>query len=136
MTAVDAAVQARLLGAEESTIVYRRGPDAVSASSYEQDWAQTHGVKIRHWAAPKEVLAQGGAVTGVRFVSTTLRDGKLAETDDGFTLPADMVLRAIGQSFVAQPVGAALIGLSEGQSISWTARDGKHHQLTVTKVAN
>jgi len=31
-------------------------------------------------------------------------------------------------------VGAALIGLAEGQSISWTARDGKHHQLTVTKV--
>jgi hypothetical protein len=31
---------------------------------------------------------------------------------------------------------AALIGLSEGQSISWTARDGKHHRLTVTKVKN
>ena len=35
---------------------------------------------------------------------------------------------------VMTPVGAALIGLSEGQSISWTARDGKHHRLTVTKV--
>jgi regulator of nucleoside diphosphate kinase len=33
------------------------------------------------------------------------------------------------------PVGAALIGLGMGQSISWTARDGKHHRLTVTKVA-
>jgi len=108
MTAVDAAVQARLLGAEESTIVYRRGPEAMSASSYEQDWAQTHGVKIRHWAAPKEILAQGGAVAGVRFVSTVLRDGKLADTDDGFTLPADMVLRAIGQTFVAAPVGASI----------------------------
>ena len=108
MTAVDAAVQARLLGAEEATIVYRRGAEAMSASSYEQDWAQTHGVKIRHWATPKEVLAQGGEVTGVRFASTTLRDGKLADTDDGFTLPADMVLRAIGQTFVAAPVGAAI----------------------------
>ncbi len=35
---------------------------------------------------------------------------------------------------VMTPVGAALIGLGEGQSISWTARDGKHHRLTVTKV--
>jgi len=35
---------------------------------------------------------------------------------------------------VMTPVGAALIGLAEGQSISWTARDGKHHKLTVTKV--
>jgi glutamate synthase (NADPH/NADH) small chain len=108
MTAVDAAVQARLLGAEESTIVYRRGPQGLSASRYEQDWAQTHGVKIRHWATPKEVLAQGGAVTGVRFASTIERDGRLVETDDGFTLPADMVLRAIGQTFVADPVGVAI----------------------------
>ncbi|HSI01841.1 MAG TPA: nucleoside diphosphate kinase regulator [Reyranella sp.] len=36
---------------------------------------------------------------------------------------------------VMTPVGAALIGLGKGQSISWTARDGKHHRLTVTKVA-
>ena len=108
MTAVDAAVQARLLGAEESTIVYRRGPKGLSASNYEQDWAQTHGVKIRHWATPKEVLAEGGQVTGVRFASTTQRDAKLVETDDGFTLPADMVLRAIGQTFVAGPVAAAI----------------------------
>lgn len=36
---------------------------------------------------------------------------------------------------VMTPVGAALIGLGTGQSISWTARDGKHHRLTVTKVA-
>jgi regulator of nucleoside diphosphate kinase len=36
---------------------------------------------------------------------------------------------------VMTPVGAALIGLGVGQSISWTARDGKHHRLTVTKVA-
>jgi glutamate synthase (NADPH/NADH) small chain len=108
MTAVDAAVQARLLGAEESTIAYRRGPDGLSASTYEQDWAQTHGVKIRHWATPKEVLAQGGAVTGVRFATTAQRDGKLAETGDGFTLQADMVLRAIGQTFVAETVGAAI----------------------------
>jgi len=35
---------------------------------------------------------------------------------------------------VMTPVGAALIGLGTGQSISWAARDGKHHRLTVTKV--
>ena len=35
---------------------------------------------------------------------------------------------------VMTPVGAALIGLGKGQSISWAARDGKHHRLTVTKV--
>jgi len=35
---------------------------------------------------------------------------------------------------VMTPVGAALIGLGVGQSISWTARDGKHHRLTVQDV--
>src|ERR1700761_9189880 len=35
---------------------------------------------------------------------------------------------------VMTPVGAALIGLAVGQSISWTARDGKHHRLTVQDV--
>jgi glutamate synthase (NADPH/NADH) small chain len=146
MTAVDAAVQARLLGAEESTIVYRRGPQGLSASLYEQDWAQTHGVKIRHWAAPKEVLAQGGAVTGVRFASTIERDGRLVETDDGFTLQADMVLRAIGQTFVADPVGAA-IEMKGGRIVTddhgrtshakvWAGGDCRHggRDLTVEAV--
>jgi regulator of nucleoside diphosphate kinase len=35
---------------------------------------------------------------------------------------------------VMTPVGAALIGLAVGQSISWTARDGRKHELTVVKV--
>ena len=105
MTAVDAAVQSRKLGAEEVTIVYRRGADAMSASAVEQQWAQTNGVTIRHWAAPKEVLSEGGAVKGVRFAATALSGGKLVETGETFTLDADMVLKAIGQTFVAEPVG-------------------------------
>jgi regulator of nucleoside diphosphate kinase len=35
---------------------------------------------------------------------------------------------------IMTPVGAALIGLAESQSISWTARDGRRHELTVVKV--
>jgi regulator of nucleoside diphosphate kinase len=37
---------------------------------------------------------------------------------------------------VMTPVGAALVGLGVGQSISWTARDGRRHELTVEKVKN
>ena len=96
MTAVDAAVQSKLLGAETVTIAYRRGAEAMPASAHEQAWAQTHGVLIRHWAAPEAVLAEGGQVTGVRFAATKLEGGKLVNTGDTFTLPADRVLRAIG----------------------------------------
>ena len=108
MTAVDAAVQSRKLGAREVTIVYRRGADAMSASTYEQEWARKNGVTIRHWAAPKEVLGVDGAVVGVRFATTKSEGGRLVETGETFTLAADMVLKAIGQSFVVEPVGAAI----------------------------
>jgi regulator of nucleoside diphosphate kinase len=61
------------------------------------------------------------------------------KADDGHTrtlklvYPADESLDEHRISIMT-PVGTALIGLGKGQSISWTARDGKHHRLTVTKV--
>jgi len=114
MTAVDAAVQSKLLGAETVTIAYRRGAEAMPASAHEQAWAQTHGVSIRHWAAPEAVLAEGGRVTGVRFAATRLDGGKLVNTGESFVLAADRVLRAIGQTFVAAPVGSA-VRLQQGR---------------------
>ena len=105
MTAVDAAVQSRLLGAEDVTIVYRRGPEAMSARAHEQQWAQTHGVRIKHWAAPQQMLVADGRVLGVRFARTAMQGGRLVETDERFDVEADMVLSAIGQSFEAQPLG-------------------------------
>ncbi len=117
MTAVDAAVQSKKLGAEQVTIVYRRGAEAMSASSHEQDWARTNGVTIRHWAAPNAVLATGGKVTGMRFAATAQKDGKLVETGETFDLQADTVLKAIGQSFIAQPLGA-LVDLQGGRIVA------------------
>lgn len=114
MTAVDAAVQSKLLGAETVTIAYRRGPEAMPASAHEQAWAQTHGVLIRHWAAPEAVLAEGGQVSSVRFAATKLEDGKLVNTGETFVLQADRVLRAIGQTFVSAPVGSG-IRLEQGR---------------------
>ncbi len=108
MTAVDAAVQARLLGAEEVTIVYRRGQDAMSASLVEQQWAQTNGVTIRLWAAPQEVLVEDDSVVGIRLAATAQQGGKLQEIGETITLAADMVLKAIGQSYVSESAGAGL----------------------------
>ena len=105
MTAVDAAVQSRLLGAEDVTMVYRRGPEAMSASAHEQQWAQTNGVRIKHWGAPQQMLIADGRVLGVRFARTALQGDRLVETDERFDVEADMVLTAIGQSFEAQPLG-------------------------------
>ncbi|MFH7044366.1 NAD(P)-dependent oxidoreductase [Paucibacter sp. JuS9] len=113
MTAVDASVQSRLLGAREVTMVYRRGEESLSASGYEQDWARKNGVTLRTWAAPKEIIASGGRVTGVRFAVTEARAGKLVETGEEFVLEADMVLKAIGQSF--EPADVPDIALKNGR---------------------
>lgn len=122
MTAVDAAVQSRKLGAEDVTIVYRRGAEAMSASGYEQDWAKKNGVKVTHWARPAEILAEGGAVQGVKFQRTAQVNGKLTDTGESFTLEADMVFKAIGQTYVAESAGAA-IALKDGRIA--TDEDGK-----------
>jgi dihydropyrimidine dehydrogenase (NAD+) subunit PreT len=109
MTAVDAAVQAKLLGAQTATIVYRRGPQSMGASEHEQAWAQDNGVTIRHWVAPAEVLAEGGQLRGLRLLHTRLdAAGKLVLGSEGFSLPCDMLLRAIGQTYVADAAGPAL----------------------------
>lgn len=41
---------------------------------------------------------------------------------------------AAGKISVLTPVGAALVGLAKGESISWTARDGTSHELTIVSV--
>ncbi len=104
-TAIDAATQARRLGAEDVTIVYRRGPADMSATRDEQEWAQTNGVRIRHWAAPHRLLASGEHVTGIEFMRTQPdASGRAMPTGETFTLDADMVLKAVGQVFVADPL--------------------------------
>ena len=107
MTAIDAAVQSKKLGAENVTIVYRRGQSDMKASAYEQHVAQTNGVTIRTFAQPSALIGANGKVTGVRCDETEVKGGKLITTGSGYTLPADMVLTAIGQLFVPDGLGGA-----------------------------
>ena len=102
MTAIDIATQSKRLGAEDVTIVYRRGKEQMKASDYEQELAQISGVKIKHWAAPKRLLGNAGQLSGIEFEYTRLgADGRIENTGESFTLEADVVFKAIGQSFVA-----------------------------------
>ncbi|MGN6304368.1 MAG: NAD(P)-dependent oxidoreductase, partial [Mesorhizobium sp.] len=80
MTAIDAAVQSKLLGAEEVTICYRRGQEHMNASEFEQDLASANGVTIRHWMQPKRVIAEGGKVSGIELEYTALDGEKLKGT--------------------------------------------------------
>ncbi|MGO4436585.1 NAD(P)-dependent oxidoreductase [Rhizobium sp. RAF56] len=106
MTAIDAAVQAKLLGAEEVTICYRRGKEHMNASEFEQDLATSKGVIIRHWLAPKRILDKDGKVAGIEVEYTELRDGKLTGTGDTGVIAADQIFKAIGQTFEASGLGS------------------------------
>ena len=96
MTAVDAAVQSKLLGADTVTIAYRRGRDNMSASRYEQDLAAQHGVRLLFNVMPVAVHAGG-----IEMEYTKVSDTGLQGTGERFSLPADQVFKAIGQTLTA-----------------------------------
>jgi len=118
MTAVDAAVQSKLLGAKVVHMVYRRGMDAMSASRAEQEWAQTNGVVLHQWLAPVEILGRDGHVVGVRFAEQALVDGKLQHTGRELTFEADTVLKAIGQKLGNPVLAAAGLTLDGGRVVT------------------
>jgi len=94
MTAVDAAVQAKLLGALNVTLVYRRGRDRMNASRFEQDLAAAKGVRIVTQAIPVAVHGNGA----VREIEFQYVDENMNGTGQSLRLTADQVFRAIGQT--------------------------------------
>ena len=140
MTAVDAAVQSKLLGAENVTIVYRRGQEKMSASGYEQHHAATAGVKIVTHAMP--VAVHPGEV---EFAYTSETPEGLKPTGETFRLRADQVFKAIGQTLAGVPAGLTLAGgkiavTGPGRTSVkgvWAGGDcaGGGEDLTVTAVA-
>lgn len=119
MTAVDAAVQSKLLGAEEVHMVYRRGPQQMGASQAERDWALTHGVVLHHWLAPAEVLAGAdGRATAVRFTGQQAVDGRLQADGRETTLAADLVLKAIGQTLDSALLAGTGLTLQAGRIVA------------------
>ena len=98
-TAIDIAIQSKKLGAEEVTIVYRRGKDQMSASELEQMNAQNNGVNIKYWLKPSNLKIEKGQVTGIEFDYTTIENGKVVSTGEKTKINADIIFRAIGQKF-------------------------------------
>lgn len=113
MTAVDIAVQSKLLGAQEVTILYRRGQEHMKASRFEQELAQTKGVNIMPWTAPKKLILKGKHVVGLKCEETAIKNKKLVTTGKTFDLAADVIFKAIGQTYVDMTGGA--LALEDGK---------------------
>ena len=141
MTAVDAAVQSRLLGAETVTIAYRRAQDRMPASRYEQDLATSKGVRILSNVVLSGVRGDGAA----REVVLDRVDDAMAPTGETVALRCDQLLRAIGQVGAGLPealamdrgkIAAAATGRTSLEGV-WAGGDctAAGEDLTVTAVA-
>ncbi len=81
------------------------------------------------------VAASGNALQNTVQMGATVD----YESDDGnkrrvtLVYPADADI-AQGKVSILTPIGTALLGLKVGQSIDWTANDGRTHRLTITAV--
>ncbi|MDP1581352.1 MAG: NAD(P)-dependent oxidoreductase [Candidatus Didemnitutus sp.] len=97
-TAIDAVSQAKRLGAARSFIIYRRGEGDMSAYHFEYDLAKNDGAEFIFHAAPVEIIATDGHVSGIKLVRTRVVNGK-AEVIAGteWTESCDLVLKAVGQ---------------------------------------
>jgi len=106
-TAIDVATAARRLGAEDVSIVYRRGEQEVPAFRYEYELAQKDGV-VFHWNTQSVRVAGSQHVEALECVRTrqaeagaSLASGRSARLEllpgTEFRIPADMVVRAVGQ---------------------------------------
>ncbi len=103
MTAIDAATQAKRLGAKEVTLVYRRTEEEKPCTDVELNIARLDGCEVIWLAAPKKVKGTNGKVK--QLVCSIMKlgepdvSGRRSPIDTGetFSLDVDMVIKAAGQ---------------------------------------
>lgn len=104
LSAIDAAEEALMRGAEEVYLTYRRTIKEAPAGPYRIKELAQRGVKFVELAQPTKILAEGGEAKAVEFVR--MRLGEPDETGrpkpvpvpgTGFTLEADLVVAAVGE---------------------------------------
>jgi glutamate synthase (NADPH/NADH) small chain len=121
MTAIDAATQAKRLGASEVHLIYRRTQDEMPCTEKELNIAKLDGCNIIWLAAPKEVLGDGENVN--QLVCDVMKLGEpdasgrrsSIATGETFTLDVDMVIKAAGQMPFSELVNTENLQNSNGK---------------------
>jgi regulator of nucleoside diphosphate kinase len=122
----------------------RKPAITLTRTDSERLWRLAESFADRSPAVAEELLAElerarivddGRIPNGIVRMGSTLRFTSDLGEDRRVTLvfPGEADI-AEGKISILTPIGAALIGLSAGQSIDWTARDGRAHRLTVEAV--
>lgn len=103
MTAIDAATQAKRLGASEVTMLYRRTREEMPCTEVELEIAMLDGCKVIWLAAPKEAMGVEGKLTALKAEVMKLGDADASgrrspvATGEEFIIDVDMVIKAAGQ---------------------------------------
>ena len=104
-TAVDCATIAKRLGAARVTMIYRRGESQMMAYDHEYEFVKREGVEFRFLTQPRRVLTDHGKVIGLDCVHMRLgakdasgRPSPEPIAGSEFILPADQIVKAIGQT--------------------------------------
>ena len=104
-TAIDAAVSAMRLGAQEVTVRYRRTENEMPAWKDEIEFAQKEGVRLEFLCTPKRFLGDRGRLRGIEYVRMKLgekdasgRPRPLPVEGSEFTVETETVIVAIGQT--------------------------------------
>jgi dihydropyrimidine dehydrogenase (NAD+) subunit PreT len=135
MTAIDAATQAKRLGAKEVTMVYRRTEAEKACTQAELDIARLDGCKIVWLAAPRELIGDDGKLTAlvcdVMKLGAPDHSGKPAPvaTGETITIETDMVIKATGQKPFEELVDYYGIEHRKGKIIP-----KENHATSVSKI--
>ncbi len=128
-TAIDVATAAVRLGAGSVTIAYRRDEASMPAFAYEYALAKADGIRFEWQAQPLRVVVEEEKARGVEFVRTE-RDGGRRDAirvvpGSSFVIPADMVVRALGQEPLLDLVAALPGSETRGRPDQGQPRDGR-----------
>ena len=120
MTAIDAATQAKRLGAKEVTMIYRRTEAEKPCTDYEMNIARLDGCEIIWLAAPKEITGNGKIeklICSKMKLGEPDASGRRSPIDTGetFALDVDMVIKAAGQVPFEELIGNLKIQNSKGK---------------------
>jgi glutamate synthase (NADPH/NADH) small chain len=108
-TAIDCATVAKRLGSQQVTMIYRRTEREMTAYDHEYSFVKNEGVSFEFLAQPVRVISENGVVTGLACVRTRLTPHPEPIEGSAFILPADQIIKAIGQN---RPSIAVLLGLA------------------------
>ncbi len=97
-TAIDAATEAKRLGAEHVSIIYRRSRSHMPAYDFEYELAKSDGVNFYFLSQPKQIFGKK-FVEAIECVKTKIVKGKVIPIPKSeFTIPVDMIIKAVGQN--------------------------------------